>query len=185
MSEQTINETIEVDEPEQLQDEVSSELKYATLEVWEKVLGAARGAFGVPVTLYQAREILSGRPRLGYGDVQHFHNLYHGVMADAADEVLEVIQAHPSCTEFVGEADGKENRKLYLEILARWNKVLMAYEGEWHPEAEDAAVQADAIGTAREVLFGPMGLIQHLSAINVDISNDEFEAACDAIREEK
>ena len=56
---------------------------------------------------------------------------------------------------------------------------------EWYPEAEDAAVQADAIGTAREVLFGQMGLIQHLSAINVDISNDEFEAACDAIREEK
>ena len=166
MSEQTVNETIEVDEPEQLQDAVSSELKYATLEVWEKVLGAARGAFGVPVSLYQAREILSGRPRLGYG-------------------VLEVIQTHPGCTEFVGEADGKENRKLYLEILARWNKVLMSYEGEWYPEAEDAAVQADAIGTAREVLFGQMGLIQHLSAINVDISNDEFEAACDAMREEK
>ena len=78
MSEQTVNETIEVDEPEQLQDEVSSELKYATLEVWEKVLGAARGAFGAPVTLYQAREILSGRPRLGYGDVVIWDRGLHG-----------------------------------------------------------------------------------------------------------
>ena len=185
MSGQTIDETIEVDEPEELQDAVSSELKYATIEVWEKVLGAARGAFGVPVSLYQAREIISGRPRLDYGDVQHFHNLYHGVMADAADEVLEVIQGHPGCTEFIGEADGKENRELSLEVLARWTKVLMSYEGEWSPADDDAAVQAEAFGTAREVLFGKLGLIQHLNAINVNISNDEFEAACDAMREEK
>ena len=76
MSEQTINETIEVDEPEQLQDEVSSELKYATLEVWEKVLGAARGAFGAPVTLYQAREILSP-PRAPRGPRRRRSRLPH------------------------------------------------------------------------------------------------------------
>lgn len=155
----------------------------SVLELWAHVLDNIEAVAAQPVSLGVAHAIIGHWPFLTFQDTGRYHELYHELLLEERDVLLELLLEHPEYKGWVGDKDAEENHQLYVDALVGWHNVLEQRESDWTPDMPDAHIVPAIIADARAFFFSSNGFAGHLDSIGFSLSNDEFMDAVKASRE--
>jgi hypothetical protein len=167
--------------PADLQAEVNRELGQAPelthtiLEIWASVLSNIESNEGEHISPRYANSIVSNWPRLSFQEVSEYTRQYFTFLKALRDLLTEVIAQNPSALENV-ENDAEENREHYLELIGGWQELIERWELDWNSDAEDSHVTLAALADATSFFVGAQGLVEHLSQINFQFTDEDREA---------
>ena len=154
------------------------------LVLWADVLSNAEANADEPIPVGVASKTVASWPFLTFQETAIYHRLYHQVLGECYVELQEVIRDNPDALGWTGHDDGRENHKLYRELLVRWHMILDDHESAWRAEDEDSHIWVAVIADARAFFFSQMGLAGHLDVIGFSLTDGEFMDALQRAREE-
>jgi hypothetical protein len=167
--------------PADLQEEVNRELGQAPelthtiLEVWASVLSNIESNEGEHISPRYANSIVSNWPRLSFQEVSEYTRQYFTFLKALRDLLTAEIDKDPAALERV-ENDAEENREHYLELIGGWQEQIERWEQDWNSDAPDSHVTLAALADATSFFVGAQGLVEHLSQINFQFTDEDREA---------
>jgi hypothetical protein len=167
--------------PADLQEEVNRELGQAPalthtiLEVWASVLSNIESNEGEHISPRYANSIVSNWPRLTFQEVSEYTRQYFTFLKALRDLLTAEIAKNPAALERV-ENDAEENREHYLELIGGWQELIEEWEQNWDSDAPDSHVTLAALADATSFFVGAQGLVEHLSQINFQFTDEDREA---------
>lgn len=159
--------------------------KHAVLKAWDAVLTAGVEVGNEKIPAIVAQKIVGNWPKLTYQETARYHAIYHEIIAEIRQDLLDLIAKNPKCLDFHADEDAKENHKRYVEILVTWHLYLDRLEQEWDAEHPESHIQIAVIIDMRSFIFSRMGLIGHLEAIGFALGDDEFLSAIEKAKEDQ
>lgn len=166
---------VEGEAEETEQSDFESTLTHTVLEVWQQIFSNLDSEAGLTVSPQAAVATLSSWPQLPLKDMQLYADLYYRNLGLFREVVDTVIEEHPEALKNVAE-DAEDNHDLYVEILARWQKVARKWEDAWACEQEFAAASLAAMVDAINFTLSSRGLVAHLDQIGVTLTEKDEEA---------
>jgi hypothetical protein len=158
------------------------------LQVWAEILKPENIEANKGVTMQWSTMICGMYPLMTYGQMHAFHDIYFGLLEDAAQSVRDkIVENENSLSPSNAEEDVAENGSAYKELLFEWQLDLQAVELGWDPASETAAATVAALGEIQKFLFGERGLTGHLEVIKLEFTDQdqtELRQALDTQREE-
>jgi hypothetical protein len=167
--------------PADLQEEVNRELGQAPelthtiLEVWASVLSNIESNEGEHISPRYANSIVSNWPRLTFQEVSEYTRQYFTFLKALRDILTAEIDKNPAALERV-ENDAEENREHYLELIGGWQELIEEWEQNWDSDAPDSHVTLAALADATSFFVGAQGLVEHLSQIHFQFTDEDREA---------
>jgi hypothetical protein len=167
--------------PEDLQKEVdaalgtSPALTHTILEIWAKVLSNIEANEGEHISPRYANSIVSNWPRLTFQDVSAYTEQYFAFLKSLREVLTAEIDKDPAALERV-ENDAEDNREHYLELIGGWQALIEQWEQRWDSDAPDSHIILAALADATSFFVGAQGLVEHLSQINFQFSDEDREA---------
>jgi hypothetical protein len=153
----------------------SPALTHTILEIWQSVLANIEANEGEHVSPRYANSIVSNWPRLKFQDVKAYTKQYFAFLKSLREVLTEEIAKDPVAFERV-ENDAEENRAHYLELIGAWQELIESWEQEWDSDADDSHVTLAALADATSFFVGAQGLVEHLSQINFQFTDEDREA---------
>jgi len=167
--------------PEDLQKEVDRELgqtpamSHTILEIWQSVLSNIEANENEHISPRYANSIVSNWPRLSFQDVSKYTKKYFSYLKALREILTEEIAKDPAAFERV-ENDAEENRAHYLELIGAWQERIEMWEQTWQSDGKDSHVTLAALADATSFFVGAQGLVEHLSQINFQFTDEDREA---------
>lgn len=167
--------------PEELQKEVDAalgqapELTHTILEVWASVLSNIEANEGEHISPRYANSIVSNWPRLSFQEVRNYTHQYFTFLKALREILTAEIDKDPEALKRV-ENDAEENREHYLELIGAWQEQIEEWEQNWDSEALDSHITLAALADATSFFVGAQGLVEHLSQINFNFTDEDREA---------
>ena len=167
--------------PEDLQAEVNAalgqapELTHTILEIWQSILSNIEANEDEHISPRYANSIVSNWPRLKFQDVSTYTRQYFAFLKSLREILIEEIAKDPAALERVKD-DAEENREHYLELIGGWQELIEQWEQEWNSDADDSHVTLAALADATSFFVGAQGLVEHLSQINFQFTDEDREA---------
>jgi hypothetical protein len=167
--------------PEDLQKEVDRELDqnpvltHTILEVWASVLSNIEANEGEHISPRYANSIVSNWTRLSFQDVSAYTRQYFTYLKALRDLLTAEIEKDPAALENV-ENDAEDNRGHYLELIGAWQEQIELWEQGWDSDAPDSHIVLAALADATSFFVGAQGLVEHLSQINFQFTDEDREA---------
>ena len=167
--------------PEELQAEVNRELNQAPelthtiLEIWASVLSNIESNEGEHISPRYANSIVSNWPRLNFQDVSGYTRKYFSFLKALREILTAEIDKDPEALKNV-ENDAEENRGHYLELIGGWQEQIERWEQEWDSDHPEAHIGLAALADATSFFVGSQGLVEHLSQINFQFTDEDREA---------
>lgn len=159
-------------------------MKRCLLELWNEVLSNVEAIAEQPIPVQVAAKIVATWPQMTWQDTAIYHQRYHQMLLELREILREAIRQHPGCTDHVGPDDATENHDIYKDVLVAWHLALDTYEADWRAEHPESHIQAAVIADARAFFFAQTGLAGHLDSIGFSLTDGEFLAAVEAVKEE-
>lgn len=167
--------------PEDLQKEVdrelgkAPELTHTVLEVWASVLSNIEANEGEHISPRYANSIVSNWPRLTFQEVKAYTLQYFAYLKALREILTAEIDKEPAALERV-ENDAEENREHYLELIGAWQEQIEKWEQNWDSTEPDSHVTLAALADATSFFVGAQGLVEHLSQIGFQFTDEDREA---------
>jgi hypothetical protein len=167
--------------PEELQAEVNRELNQAPelthtiLEIWASVLSNIEANEGEHISPRYANSIVSNWPRLNFQEVSGYTRQYFTFLKALREILTAEIDKDPEALKRV-ENDAEENRVHYLELIGAWQEQIEEWEQNWNSDSADSHVTLAALADATSFFVGAQGLVEHLSQINFQFTDEDREA---------
>jgi hypothetical protein len=167
--------------PKELQEEVDAalctapELTHTVLEVWASVLSNIESNEGEHISPRYANSIVSNWPKLTFQEVKAYTLQYFAYLKALRELLSEVIAQNPSALENV-ENDAEDNREHYLELIGGWQELIERWELAWESTDPDSHVTLAALADATSFFVGSQGLVEHLSQIGFQFTDEDREA---------
>jgi hypothetical protein len=167
--------------PADLQAEVNAELGQAPelthtiLEIWASILSNIESNEGEHISPRYANSIVSNWPRLSFQEVSAYTRQYFTYLKALRELLSEVIAQNPSALENVAD-DAEANRELYLELIGGWQELIERWEQDWDSDDHGSHVILAALADATSFFVGAQGLVEHLSQINFQFTDEDREA---------
>jgi hypothetical protein len=167
--------------PEDLQKEVDRELgqspvlTHTVLEVWASVLSNIESNEGEHISPRYANSIVSNWPRLNFQDVSAYTRQYFTYLKALREILTAEIDKDPAAFERV-ENDAEENRGHYLELIGAWQEQIERWEQDWDSDDAGSHITLAALADATSFFVGSQGLVEHLSQINFQFTDEDREA---------
>jgi hypothetical protein len=167
--------------PADLQAEVNAalgqapELTHTILEIWAQVLSNIEPNEGEHISPRYANSIVSNWPRLQFQEVSAYTRQYFTYLKALREILTAEIDKDPAAFERV-ENDAEENREHYLELIGAWQEQIENWEQNWDSEASNSHILLAALADATSFFVGAQGLVEHLSQINFQFTDEDREA---------
>jgi hypothetical protein len=167
--------------PADLQAEVDSalgtapELTHTILEVWASVLSNIEANEGEHISPRYANSIVSNWPRLTFQEVSGYTRQYFTYLKALREILTAEIDKDPEALKRV-ENDAEENREHYLELIGAWQERIEQWEQDWDSDDHGSHVTLAALADATSFFVGAQGLVEHLSQINFQFTDEDREA---------
>lgn len=167
--------------PEELQAEVNrelgqaQELTHTILEIWQSVLSNIEANEDEHISPRYANSIVSSWPRLNFQEVKGYTKQYFTFLKGLREILTEEIDKDPSALENV-ENDAEDNREHYLELIGAWQAQIEIWELAWDSDDHGSHVTLAALADATSFFVGSQGLVEHLSQINFQFTDEDREA---------
>lgn len=158
--------------------------KRSILEIWYELFKSVDSALEQEIPAVVAQRAVSTWPKLTYQDTARYWVLYHQHLDHIGGILRDALTEHPNATSNVEDDDFKENREIYLDLLVRWNLFLEELEEDWVAVDPESHIQIAAMIDVKAFVFSDTGLIGHLNARQFPLTNDEFLAHYEAVKEE-
>lgn len=165
----------------ELQEEVDRELgqdpvlTHTILEVWASVLSNIEANEGEHISPRYANSIVSNWPRLTFQEVSAYTRQYFTYLKALRELLTEIIAQNPSALENV-EDDAEANREHYLELIGGWQELIEKWELDWDSDDHGSHVTLAALADATSFFVGAQGLVEHLSQIGFQFTDEDREA---------
>jgi hypothetical protein len=151
------------------------ELTHTILEIWANVLSNIEANEGEHISPRYANSIVSNWPRLTFQDVSAYTSKYFTYLKSLRELLTEEIEKDPEALKRV-ENDAEENRGHYLELIGAWQERIEMWEQTWQSDADDSHVTLAALADATSFFVGAQGLVEHLSQIGFQFTDEDREA---------
>jgi hypothetical protein len=167
--------------PEDLQAEVNAALgtapalTHTILEIWASILSNIESNEGEHISPRYANSIVSNWPRLNFQEVSAYTRKYFTYLKSLREILTEEIAKDPAAFERV-ENDAEDNREHYLELIGAWQARIEMWEQTWQSDGKDSHVTLAALADATSFFVGAQGLVEHLSQINFQFTDEDREA---------
>jgi hypothetical protein len=167
--------------PEDLQKEVDRELgqspvlTHTILEVWASVLSNIEANEGEHISPRYANSIVSNWPRLNFQDVSKYTKQYFTYLKALREILTAEIDKDPEALKNV-ENDVEDNRGHYLELIGAWQEQIERWELDWDSDDAGSHITLAALADATSFFVGAQGLVEHLSQINFNFTDEDREA---------
>jgi hypothetical protein len=167
--------------PADLQAEVNAalgqapELSHTILEIWQSILSNIEANEEEHISPRYANSIVSNWPRLQFQDVKAYTLVYFSYLKALRLILTEEIAKDPAALERV-ENDAEENREHYLELIGAWQEQIESWEQNWDSDASNSHILLAALADATSFFVGAQGLVEHLSQINFQFTDEDREA---------
>ena len=150
-------------------------LTHTVLEIWTQVLSNIEGNEEEHISPRYANSIVSNWPRLAFQDIREYTQQYFAYLKGLRDILTAEVEKDSGAFERV-ENDAEENRAHYLELIAGWQEQIERWELEWDCTAPDSHVSLAALADATSFFVGAQGLVEHLSQIGFQFTDEDREA---------
>ena len=162
----------------------AAESKYHTvLEVWQKVLGAARNLETESVSPQWASRIVTSYPEIRYRDMIWYRQRYFERILEMLAILESAIADDDECLKQpTPEEDLERNTGTYLTVLLDWQKQILMWELEWNPEDEMAAVDLAVSSEIHKMFFAEQGLTAALDEIKLEFTDDHRQMFAEELR---
>jgi uncharacterized protein with von Willebrand factor type A (vWA) domain len=167
--------------PADLQAEVDRELgqtqdlTHTVLEIWASVLSNIEANEGEHISPRYANSIVSNWPRLSFQEVSAYTRQYFTYLKALREQLTEVIAQNPSALENV-ENDAEANREHYLELIGGWQEQIEIWELNWDSDDHGSHISLAALADATSFFVGAQGLVEHLTQIGFQFTDEDREA---------
>jgi hypothetical protein len=167
--------------PEDLQKEVDAalgqapELTHTILEIWQSILSNIEANEEEHISPRYANSIVNNWPRLNFQDVPLYTATYFHFLKALREILTAEIDKDPAAFERV-ENDAEENRAHYLELIGAWQEQIENWEQDWEAAQVDSHITLAALADATSFFVGAQGLVEHLSQINFQFTDEDREA---------
>jgi hypothetical protein len=167
--------------PEDLQKEVdaalgtSPALTHTILQIWASVLSNIEANEGEHISPRYANSIVSNWPRLNFQEVSAYTRQYFTYLKALREILTAEIDKDPAALERV-ENDAEDNREHYLELIGAWQEQIEQWEQDWDSDDHGSHISLAALADATSFFVGAQGLVEHLSQINFQFSDEDREA---------
>jgi hypothetical protein len=167
--------------PEDLQKEVdrelgqTPELTHTILEIWASVLSNIEANEGEHISPRYANSIVSNWPRLTFQEVSAYTRQYFTYLKALREILTAEIDKDPEALKNV-ENDAEDNRGHYLELIGAWQSQIEQWEQDWDSDDHGSHVTLAALADATSFFVGQQGLVEHLSQINFQFTDEDREA---------
>lgn len=167
--------------PADLQEEVNRELAqdpvltHTILEIWASVLSNIEANEGEHISPRYANSIVSNWPRLEFQDVSIYTQQYFYYLKMLRNILTDEIDKDPEALKRV-ENDAEENRGHYLELIGAWQEKIEQWEQDWDSDDYQSHITLAALADATSFFVGAQGLVEHLSQINFQFTDEDREA---------
>lgn len=181
MTDQNVNPEDLAELPADLQAEVDRELgqtpvlTHTVLEVWASVLSNIEANEGEHISPRYANSIVSNWPRLEFQDVSTYTRQYFTFLKALREILTTEIDKDPAALERI-ENDAEENREHYLELIGAWQEQIEEWEQNWDSDDYQSHITLAALADATSFFVGSQGLVEHLSQINFQFTDEDREA---------
>ena len=162
---------------------VDQDLGRTALEIWTEILGDIETMQASRIEPGYANHIVSRWPKLGYGDVPVFYELFHELLKEYREVLAEIVRLHPDALKNIApvgdeESDAIANRKVYEELMFQWNLQTAIIEKRWDATDPNAGALIAAMAESQAFVTGGTGLMQALAAPQVGFTwTDEDQTA--------
>jgi hypothetical protein len=150
-------------------------LTHTILEIWASVLSNIEANETEHISPRYANSIVSNWPRLNFQEVKGYTKQYFTYLKGLREILTEEIDKDPAAFERV-ENDAEENRAHYLELIGAWQAQIELWELDWDSEDHHSHVTLAALADATSFFVGAQGLVEHLSQINFQFTDEDREA---------
>lgn len=167
--------------PADLQAEVDSELgtpsalSHTVLEIWQNVLSNIEANENEHISPRYANSIVNNWPRLTFQDVKSYTKVYFSYLKALRTILSNEIASDLQALENV-EDDAEANRAHYLELIGAWQVQIENWEQNWDSEATNSHILLAALADATSFFVGQQGLVEHLSQIGFQFTDEDREA---------
>lgn len=163
------------------------EIEYqSVLRAWLEILKPENIEAGKGITLAWSNQICSQFPEMTYAKMPAFHDAYFELLETMAGLVAEEVAGDEDYNVVTSkEEDVERNRLHFLNLLRRWQLVLITREVLWECTSPTAAEEVAALGAVNQFYFGQRGLTGHLEAIALELTDDEQQELSQAIEARK
>jgi hypothetical protein len=169
------------DEPE---NPAEPEVYRSLLEAWNTVLDSMETKRDEPIGMDWAAVIVGKWPFIRFSDLATVNTHFFRIASDLRQVVRQVLEEDPKAIEVRSrEEDTERNGDLYLRILTDWHKTLLVEQYAWDTTAADAAEIVVALGEAQEMFTGKTGLASHMSALQLQFTEEDQSALETELRE--
>lgn len=150
-------------------------LTHTVLEIWTNVLSNIEGNEDEHISPRYAHSIVSNWPKLSYQDIAGYTRQYFMFLKGLRNILTEEVDKDPEAFGRI-ENDVEENRAHYLELIAGWQVQIERWELEWDCTAPKSHIGVAALADATSFFVGAQGLVEHLSQIGFQFSDEDREA---------
>lgn len=164
-----LNELGETEEPE----------LHTLLEIWSRILENIETESVKRVPPGMANKVVGTWTKLSFQDVPVYFAAYYELVKEMRDILTEEIERNPDCFKNTGEdedSDGVANRPIYIELLFRWQALVMRWEHDWDASSPSSHIWIAAIADATNFFVGNQGLVSHLDQIQLQFDETDREA---------
>lgn len=131
-------------------------------------------------------QMIGSYPGITYADMPDVQTRFYVIIDELKAVVEYEISEKPDCLSF-GDAktDMSENRTLYLNLLLKWQEVLLSHELEWDASAPWAAAEVAAISEVHKMFFSQNGITAFLHQAGFEFTEadqSDIAEALDAMR---
>lgn len=159
--------------------------EHTLIEIWEDTLRRELEGYSDQASLDTYEQFLRNWPWLKYSDVEPARRLMITLTQEGLDAldagVKYILEDDPRTLEEVmasHETDWVDNSKYYLEIVARWSALMIAWGERWaYTSMTLRPTLHVAIGIACARLVGQHGLVEQMKHIANFQSTDEDQTA--------
>lgn len=177
MSEETVKETVEIDEAP-LEEQVfeALTLDHTLLEMWGNVFeGAANDSLN-PLSMQQANSLTRQWPQLKMKDLDIYKDAFYSHLAACAELLKARVDTDPEQLAHA-EDDATWNRGTYLNLAIDWNQYFDEKEEGWSTSMPNAAAELAGFVDAAQFVVSAQGLLGHLDQIGVEYTSSELSEA--------
>lgn len=160
---------VDMDQP------LSSLLDHSLLEMWSEVLSNVEPEKAAKISPQAAMGVLSKWPTLMMKDVPLYVEAYYTHLEEYRDILNKVIAFNPKALLHVGEEDAAQNRRLYFEVVGRWQRLQREIEEAWTVESDTAAIELAALADSTNFILGSTGLVAHLEQLGLEPTDAEMD----------
>ena len=146
--------------------DVEQGITHSVLESWQRVLQENLDTRDGRVTPSLANRIVTTWPQLTFKQVPAYLKRYYDILQSYQDVLDDVIAKNPKALQWLLQEDAENNHDVYIEIVGRWQAIVIKLELDWKVNAPAAAVDLAAMDDANGYVMNPMeGLLSHLGVI--------------------